>query len=1021
MSSSDEEGEILPEIHVSEYDFVDKNGEPISFSVLPLQWSENEAIGDLKTHIFLHGDTDNGLRKIYEQVVAWKFELSYALPEVSVLSKNKKWMILQKPRKSFVRTIRTILITITWMHFMKKNTGESAKSVWNYVKKGFSLYEFEPSENDLLYHKMLIREAVKRDKDLAKSKDVLNFLEMPQTDMMFLQDVHIPRKNDFIVYGDVDEDYNDDDVDDKGEEVDSVGKYIFDPVCAICDDGGNVLCCEGRCLRSFHPTKADGIDSFCESLGFVNNAPVDAIPSFLCKNCLYKQHQCYACGELGSSNNSSGQEVFPCVSATCGHFYHPKCVAKLLHADGEAEAGKLREKIAAGDSFTCPIHKCFVCKQSEDPEVHDLQFALCRRCPKAYHRKCLPKNISFQYDMYNNSLQRAWQGLLPYKRILIYCMQHKIVRELGTPSRDHLIFPDPEVKEKKHKVELLSCRGKNLASKRSEVSEDFAITRNLLKKPKLVQKAYGDIPAGASSKITDKLCSRQEFSAPKIPHASISGRKFLQLDASPDIDRYLTRGKDNLSQKKGNLKVKMQFHATMSNQSNETGFKTKNTNQNIHVMKKVESSRPLTDAEIEKGILALVKDADSSFNTEEFMKSQPKISSANACSFRSSVVDKTITLGRVEASVKAVRTALEKLEAGGSLEDAKAVCGPEVLKQIFKWKDNLAVYLGPFLHGMRYTSFGRHFTKVEKLKEIVDRLHLYVQDGDTIVDFCCGSNDFSCLLKEKLEIVGKSCFFKNYDLFQPKNDFNFEKRDWMSVNLDELPDGSKLIMGLNPPFGVKAALANKFINKALKFRPKLIILIVPSETKRLDEKEAYDLIWEDDRLLSGKSFYLPGSVDVNDKQLEQWNVKAPPLYLWSRSDWTTRHKAIAQEHGHAFNGIEEMHGNEYDAKEVGFNYLMQEKHDCYGDFSKEFYACGDISSILDGVPELIDGFEFEGSRAIIHGKQIYEDALEMQHNGHGRLDTLPNEVSDYGGIILDTDDLYIDMTISSPDNRSEEY
>jgi hypothetical protein len=39
-------------------------------------------------------------------------------------------------------------------------------------------------------------------------------------------------------------------------------------------------------------------------------------------------------------------------------------------------------------------------------------------------------------------------------------------------------------------------------------------------------------------------------------------------------------------------------------------------------------------------------------------------------------------------------------------------------------------------------------------------------------------------------------------------------------------------MGLNPPFGVKASLANKFIDKALSFKPKLIVLIVPKETKR---------------------------------------------------------------------------------------------------------------------------------------------------------------------------------------------
>lgn len=39
-------------------------------------------------------------------------------------------------------------------------------------------------------------------------------------------------------------------------------------------------------------------------------------------------------------------------------------------------------------------------------------------------------------------------------------------------------------------------------------------------------------------------------------------------------------------------------------------------------------------------------------------------------------------------------------------------------------------------------------------------------------------------------------------------------------------------------------------------------------------------------------------MDVNDKQMDQWNVNAPLLYLWSRSDWTARHKAIAEEHGH---------------------------------------------------------------------------------------------------------------------------
>ncbi|KAL6570808.1 hypothetical protein OROGR_000358 [Orobanche gracilis] len=125
----------------------------------------------------------------------------------------------------------------------------------------------------------------------------------------------------------------------------------------------------------------------------------------------------------------------------------------------------------------------------------------------------------------------------------------------------------------------------------------------------------------------------------------------------------------------------------------------------------------------------------------------------------------------------------------------------------------------------------------------------------------------------------------------------------MSVRPDELPDGSQLIMGLNPPFGVNAALANKFINKALEFKPKLIILIVPRETEQLDVKESrYDLVWEDDQMFAGKSFYLPGSVDVFNKHIEDWNVNAPVLYLWSNPTWTTKHKAIAEQHGHLSGG-----------------------------------------------------------------------------------------------------------------------
>lgn len=154
-------------------------------------------------------------------------------------------------------------------------------------------------------------------------------------------------------------------------------------------------------------------------------------------------------------------------------------------------------------------------------------------------------------------------------------------------------------------------------------------------------------------------------------------------------------------------------------------------------------------------------------------------------------------------------------------------------------------------------------------------------------------------MKEKLEASGKNCFYKNYDLIQPKNDFCFERRDWMTVQPDELPSGCRLIMGLNPPFGFKSSLANQFINKALTFEPKLIILIVPKETERLDKKyPPYELIWVDSNQLSGKSFYLPGAFDADNKVMEQWNLSPPPLSLWSRSDWAKRHSEIAKSMKH---------------------------------------------------------------------------------------------------------------------------
>lgn len=661
----------------------------------------------------------------------------------------------------------------------------------------------------------------------------------------------------------------------------------------------------------------------CISTGSMTKIVWQAIPTFMCPNCQYQLHQCFICGKLGSSDKSLGAEVFACVSATCGRFYHPKCVSELMFTSEENKAQKLRKQIEDGDSFTCPAHKCFVCKKVEDVSL-DVRFAICRRCPKVYHHKCLPRDISFERNDVMGIPQRAWDDLLN-NRTLIYCMDHKINSKLLTPTRNHLLFPDVAEIELQHVV--LERRSKTYGTLTGMEVEAKHLPKGMIRSDNIISESKKTVKGKVS-----KTNSRSSMTVPQ--NVTISERE--QLKKTFTIEKNKLREKSDWS---------------MSTQITKK-IPAKDKAQNVPAG----GSGTLRDAEMEMRIHRLIKNTTDSMNMKEFLKER-----STKCTFAYPTnikLDKSITMGKVECMVKAIRAALKKLENGGTIDDAKAVCEPDVLTQLIKWKKKLKIYLGPFLHGTRYTSFGRHFTKVDKLKEVVNRLRWYVQNGDTIVDFSCGSNDFSCLLKEELHRMGRKCFFKNYDKIQSKNDFSFEKRDWMSVCLEELPEGSNLIMGLNPPFGAQAFYANQFIDKALTFRPKLLILIVPKETESLDRKKTpYDLVWVDDQVLSGKSFYLPGSINVHDQQMEQWNLDPPPLYLWSRPDWNAKHKAVAKRHGHICSGQDKRYsgGTSPVHNDAVSNYLMEENQDCYCDFSYMANDYVDINSILEDLPETSDG------------------------------------------------------------------
>lgn len=79
-------------------------------------------------------------------------------------------------------------------------------------------------------------------------------------------------------------------------------------------------------------------------------------------------------------------------------------------------------------------------------------------------------------------------------------------------------------------------------------------------------------------------------------------------------------------------------------------------------------------------------------------------------------------------------------------------------------------------------------------------------------------------------------------------------------------------------------------------------------------------------LISFQSFYLPGSVDAKDKQMEQWNVMPPLLYLWSHPDWSAKHRKIAESHDHISKQQEAVEGH---SESMIPDHLMAD-HDGFG-------------------------------------------------------------------------------------------
>lgn len=164
----------------------------------------------------------------------------------------------------------------------------------------------------------------------------------------------------------------DDDLTGSDEEpVDSIGKLdlqyaklnpTLTPSCAhlpsslICEEcgfsNGVLIECQGSCQRAFHLECLGQTD---EIEPIVTSAPSKdcQIGDFKCDECQNDHHICFAC-KLSFSNDLH-QVTKKCSVASCGKFYHEKCMKsnELFRKDASWTPNK--------PAYICPQHLCNTC------------------------------------------------------------------------------------------------------------------------------------------------------------------------------------------------------------------------------------------------------------------------------------------------------------------------------------------------------------------------------------------------------------------------------------------------------------------------------------------------------------------------------------------------------------------------------------------------------------------------------------------------------------------------------------
>jgi hypothetical protein len=246
-----------------------------------------------------------------------------------------------------------------------------------------------------------------------------------------------------------------------------------DTQCGLCDDGGELLLCEGPCMRSFC------FDCMKKKL-HMGPAELDALGAstqpWLCPACETGRHRCFQCLEEGVASEAQEKtaiaagsrlrRVHKCSVFECSRFYHPACaIAAAAGAKhGTAPPRALPFAPLPPTGFTCPQHECRQCKGGTGLPARG-PLVRCRRCPAAFHVACMAA-AGLDTDPKVRP-QRVWlsvaDGENPPAALvdtsLVYCLAHPMGKDDQVPARGRdEVFPEPLLHEAAGIIATRECK-----------------------------------------------------------------------------------------------------------------------------------------------------------------------------------------------------------------------------------------------------------------------------------------------------------------------------------------------------------------------------------------------------------------------------------------------------------------------------------------------------------------------------------------------------------------------------------